>query len=86
MVRKQAKNGASYHEPPYTWEESRDFYRAMGGGPVTVVHAPVREAEAPQIASAAGKIKSFSRIAWCVATAGGGSWYPSNVRNVLARG
>ena len=43
MVRKQAKNGAWYHEPPYTWEESRDFYRAMSGGPVTVVHpsAPV---------------------------------------------
>jgi len=41
MVRKQAKNGAWYHEPPYTWEESRDFYRAMSGGPVTVVHPPV---------------------------------------------
>jgi hypothetical protein len=41
MVRKQAKNGAWYHEPPYTWEESRDFYRAMSGGPVSVVHPPV---------------------------------------------
>jgi hypothetical protein len=41
MVRKQAENGAWYHEPPYTWEESRDFYRAMSGGPVTVVHPPV---------------------------------------------
>jgi hypothetical protein len=36
MVRRQARNGAWYHEPPYTWEESRDFYRAMSGGPVTV--------------------------------------------------
>jgi len=41
MVRKQAQNGAWYHEPPYSWEESRDFYRAMSGGPVTVVHSPV---------------------------------------------
>jgi hypothetical protein len=43
MVRKQAKNGAWYHEPPYTWEESRDFYRAMSGGPVTVVHRPAAD-------------------------------------------
>jgi hypothetical protein len=41
MVRKQAKNGAWYHEPPCTWEESRDFYHAMSGGPVTVVHPVV---------------------------------------------
>jgi hypothetical protein len=41
MVRKQAENGEWYHEPPYSWEESRDFYRAMSGGPVTVVHPPV---------------------------------------------
>jgi hypothetical protein len=43
MVRTQAKNGAWYHEPPYTWEESRDFYRAMSGGPVTVVHRPAAD-------------------------------------------
>jgi hypothetical protein len=41
MVRKVARNGGVWHEPPYTWEESRDFYRAMSGGPVTVVHPPV---------------------------------------------
>jgi hypothetical protein len=40
--RQEASNErAWYHEPPYTWEESRDFYRAMSGGPVTVVHPPV---------------------------------------------
>jgi hypothetical protein len=29
-----AKNGAWYHEPPYTWEEPRDFYRALSGVPL----------------------------------------------------
>jgi hypothetical protein len=37
MVRKLDPWGAPYHEPPYTWEEKRDFYRRIGGGPVTVV-------------------------------------------------
>jgi hypothetical protein len=41
MVSKQAENSEWYHEPPYTWQEQRDFYRAMSGGPVTVVHPPV---------------------------------------------
>ena len=40
-ISQMAKNGAWYHEPPYTWEESRDFYRALSGGPVTFVHPPV---------------------------------------------
>jgi hypothetical protein len=40
-ISQMAKNGACYHEPPYTWEESRDFYRALSGGPVTFVHPPV---------------------------------------------
>ena len=50
MVRKQAENGEWYHEPPYTWEESRDFYRAMSGGPVTVVGRWRAAALAPCIA------------------------------------
>jgi hypothetical protein len=41
MVRRRDDLGGFYHEPPYTWEESRDFYQAMSGGPVTVVHPPV---------------------------------------------
>jgi hypothetical protein len=28
-----------YNEPPYTWEEERDFYRAMAG-PKVIVHGP----------------------------------------------
>jgi hypothetical protein len=40
MVRKVAENGAVYHARPYTWEEERDFYRRIAGGPVTVLHAP----------------------------------------------
>ena len=33
-------NGGYFHEPLYTPEEERDFYRRMSGGPVTVVHRP----------------------------------------------
>jgi hypothetical protein len=40
MVRRIAKNGYAWHEPPYTWEEEQDFYRRIGGGPVTVVRRP----------------------------------------------
>jgi glucan phosphoethanolaminetransferase (alkaline phosphatase superfamily) len=89
MVRKQAENGAWYHGPPYTWEESRDFYRAMSGGPVTVV---ILRCLRKMISR---KAVNHRRNRWKnnlfaealnsrgVATAGGGSWYPSNV---LARG
>jgi hypothetical protein len=72
-----AKNGAWYHEPPYTWEGSRDFYRALSGGPVTFVHPPVlAKAEAPQIAAAtAGRMAPFADAlnSRGVSTAGGGS-------------
>jgi hypothetical protein len=33
-------DGGFFHQPPYTWEEEGDFYRAMADGPKTVVHAP----------------------------------------------
>jgi hypothetical protein len=40
MVRVKCDDGGYFHEPPYTWDEERDFYRAMADGPRTVVHAP----------------------------------------------
>lgn len=40
MVRKKDELGGFYHEPPYTPEEERDFYRRVAGGPKTVLHAP----------------------------------------------
>jgi hypothetical protein len=40
MVRIVNKDGSAFHEPPYTWEEEQDFYRRIGGGPKTVLHAP----------------------------------------------
>jgi hypothetical protein len=40
MVRIKIEGGGYFHEPPYTPEEERDFYRRIGGGPVTVVHRP----------------------------------------------
>jgi hypothetical protein len=40
MVRRTADNGAVYFEPPYTWDEEQEMYRRVGGGPVTVLHAP----------------------------------------------
>jgi hypothetical protein len=40
MVRIVNKDGSAFHEPPYTWEEERDFYRAMAGGPKVVLHEP----------------------------------------------
>jgi hypothetical protein len=39
LVRVKSDDGY-FHELPYTWEEERDFYRAMADGPKTVVHAP----------------------------------------------
>jgi hypothetical protein len=30
------KNGMRIHEPPYTQAEEDEFYRRVGGGPVTV--------------------------------------------------
>jgi hypothetical protein len=40
MVRVVNKDGGAFHEPPYTWEEEQDFYRRIGGGPKTLLHAP----------------------------------------------
>jgi hypothetical protein len=37
MVLKYTPNGIAYHEPPYTEAEEADFYRRVGGGPVSVV-------------------------------------------------
>jgi hypothetical protein len=36
MVVKVDKWGNRYHEPPYTKAEEAEFYRRIGGGPVTV--------------------------------------------------
>ena len=52
MVRIVCPDGGVYHEPPYTWEEEQAFYRAMGNGPVTVLHRkaekePVKESSPP---------------------------------------
>lgn len=33
-------NGAEMHEPPYTEEEELEFYRRIGGGPVSILHDP----------------------------------------------
>ena len=33
-----AGHGNRYHEPPYTQAEEDEFYRRVGGGPVTVAH------------------------------------------------
>jgi len=36
MVVKVYKSGMRIHEPPYTKAEEDEFYRRIGGGPVTV--------------------------------------------------
>ena len=36
MVVKFDKWGNRYHEPPYTPAEEDEFYRRIGGGPITV--------------------------------------------------
>jgi hypothetical protein len=36
MVAKKDPWGNIYHEPPYTKAEEDEFYRRVGGGPVTV--------------------------------------------------
>lgn len=33
-------NGAEMHEPPYTEEEEMEFYRRIGGGPISILHDP----------------------------------------------
>jgi hypothetical protein len=45
MVKVYSKDGSRvlFEEPPYTWEEERDFYHRVSGGPITVVHAPTAE-------------------------------------------
>jgi hypothetical protein len=39
MVVKRDKHGNCYHEPPYTKAEEDEFYRRIGGGPVTVARS-----------------------------------------------
>jgi hypothetical protein len=39
MVKVKVGDGY-FHEPPYTWEEEQEFYRRIGGGPKTLLHAP----------------------------------------------
>jgi hypothetical protein len=34
------KNGMRIHSPPYTEAEEAEFYRRIGGGPVTVARPP----------------------------------------------
>jgi hypothetical protein len=36
---KVTKGDHVYHEPPYTEEEEADFYRRVGDGPVSILHA-----------------------------------------------
>jgi hypothetical protein len=37
MVTKYTAQGNPYQEPPYTAAEEAEFYRRVGGGPVSVV-------------------------------------------------
>ena len=39
-------NGMRIHEPPYTKAEEDEFYRRVGGGPVTVAR-PADDRKAP---------------------------------------
>jgi hypothetical protein len=39
MVVKVTKSGMRVHEPPYTKPEEAEFYRRIGGGPVTVARS-----------------------------------------------
>jgi len=48
MVRVRGSDGGFFHEPPYTPEEERDFYRRMSGGPKTLLHAPKPDPKSPQ--------------------------------------
>jgi hypothetical protein len=36
MVFRKDNKGGGWHEPPYTWEEERDFYRRINAGPMTI--------------------------------------------------
>ncbi len=40
MVRKKDDLGGHYHEPPYTTEETEDFYRRVGSGPIAWTRLP----------------------------------------------
>jgi len=40
------KNGMRIHEPPYTKVEKDEFYRRIGGGPITVAR-PASDRKAP---------------------------------------
>ena len=39
MVRRVAKEGGVWHEPPYTFEEEMELYRRVDG-PITILHGP----------------------------------------------
>jgi hypothetical protein len=48
MVTKYTPNGNPYREPPYTAAEEAEFYRRVGGGPVTVVKPAAAPKQKPQ--------------------------------------
>jgi hypothetical protein len=47
MVVKVTKSGMRIHESPYTQAEEDEFYRRIGGGPVTVAR-PASDRKAPK--------------------------------------
>lgn len=49
MVRIVNEDGSAYHEPPYTWEEEQALYRAMGNGPITVLHRKTETQSPPNL-------------------------------------
>jgi hypothetical protein len=49
MVRIVNEDGSAYHEPPYTWEEEQAFYRAIGKGPITVLHRRIETQPPPKL-------------------------------------
>jgi hypothetical protein len=55
MVVKFDKFGNKYHSAPYTKAEQDEFYRRVGGGPVTVVRRADdrKRADVPSTAAAA---------------------------------
>jgi len=50
------KNGMRIHEPPYTQAEEDEFYRRVGGGPITVARpASDRKEQTPKQQPSPGK-------------------------------
>jgi hypothetical protein len=46
VIKKIYPDGSRLHGPPYTQAEEDDFYRRIGGGPVTVAR-PASDRKAP---------------------------------------